>query len=89
MPTLDEAGLPGFESTLWFGIFAPARTQDALVSKINRDIVEVLRARSNQRELLKQGAEAAPGTPQEFGVFVKSEILKWRKVMNSAGIKPQ
>lgn len=89
VPTFNEAGLPGFESTLWFGIFAPARTPVTLVSRINRDIVDVLRARSNQGELLKQGAEAASGTPEEFGAFVKTEIVKWRNVMKAAGIKPQ
>ena len=89
VPTFDEAGMPGFESTIWFGIFAPARTPAALVARLNRDIVEIARASSFRQELLKQGAEAAPTTPEDFGAFVKTEIIKWRGVMKLAGISPR
>lgn len=89
VPTLDESGLSGFESTTWFGMFAPARTAKALVARLNRDIVEILRTPAIQQELLKQGAQVASGTPEEFAAFVKSEIMKWRDVMKAAGITPQ
>lgn len=89
VPTLHESGLSKFESASWFGMFGPARTQKTLVSRLNREIVEILQTRSIQQDLLKLGAEAAPSTPEEFGAFVKSEILKWREVINTAGIQQQ
>jgi len=89
VPTLDEGGLPKFESTTWFGMFAPAHTGKALVARLNRDIVEILRTPSVRQDLLKQGAEPAPGTPEEFTAFIKSEIVKWRDVIKTAGIQPQ
>lgn len=89
VPTLHESGVSKFESASWFGIFGPARTKKALVGRLNREIVEILQTPLIQQDLLKLGAEATPSTPEEFGAFVSSEILKWRKVINGAGIQPQ
>jgi tripartite-type tricarboxylate transporter receptor subunit TctC len=89
IPTMIESGLPGFESTVWYGVFAPARTPLILVNKLNYDMVEILRRRSFQAALLAQGAEVSPGTPDELMVFVKSEIVKWGKVIREIGIQPQ
>ncbi|MBI4189247.1 MAG: tripartite tricarboxylate transporter substrate binding protein [Betaproteobacteria bacterium] len=83
--TAAEAGLPGFEATAWFGMFAPARTPAALIGKLNREIVEILQMPALQAALLAQGAEPAPGTPEEFAAFVKSEIVKWKKAAEVSG----
>lgn len=87
IPTADEAGLRGFESTAWFGMFAPARTPSALIDRFNRDMVEMLRAPATVAWLLSQGAVPSPGTPEELAAFVRSETVKWKKVIELSGAK--
>jgi tripartite-type tricarboxylate transporter receptor subunit TctC len=87
VPSATEAGVPGMEALLWFGLFAPARTPETIVMKFNLAVGEILRQPEVRDALLKQGAEAAPTTPAELGAFVKSEIPKWGKVIREAGIK--
>ena len=87
IPTAAEAGLPGFESTAWFGMSAPSRTPPDLISRLNRDIVEILRARPTREWMLAQGAEPLPSTPEEYAAFLRSEIVKWRKVIEISGAR--
>ena len=87
VPSATEAGVPGMEALLWFGLFAPANTPEPIVLKINQAVGEILRQPEVREALLKQGAEAAPTTPAELGAFVKSEIPKWSKVIRDAGMK--
>ena len=87
VPTAAEAGLPGFESTAWFGICAPARTPADLVARLNRDIGEILRNPAVRGSLIVQGADPVPTTPEEFGAYIRSEIEKWRKVIVASGAK--
>jgi tripartite-type tricarboxylate transporter receptor subunit TctC len=87
VPSAVEAGVPGMEALLWFGLFAPAHTPPAVVAKLNQAVGDILRQPDVRDALLKQGAEAAPTTPAELGAFVKSEIPRWGKVIREAGIK--
>jgi len=87
VPTAAEAGLPGFESTAWFGMCAPSRTPPDLIGRLNREIVEVLRAPAVRDWLLAQGAEPTPSTPEEFAAHLKSEIVKWKKVIEVSGAR--
>ena len=87
IPSAGEAGFAGLDSSVWFGLFAPAKTPKPIVVKVNRDVVEILRSPDAKAALLKQGAEAVPTTPEEFGAFLKKEIAKWSKVIKEAGIK--
>ena len=87
VPSATEAGVPGMEALLWFGLFAPANTPQSVVMKINQAVGDILRQPEVHDALLKQGAEASPTTPGELGAFVKSEIPKWTKVIREAGIK--
>ena len=89
IPSAGEAGFPAIESSVWFGLFAPAKTPPAIVAKINRDVVAVLRTPEVRDALLAQGAEAVPTTPEEFGAFLKKEIDKWGRVIKAAGIKAE
>ena len=89
IPSAPESGVPEIESNVWFGLFAPAGTPKAIVAKINRDVVAVLKTPEARDALLAQGAEAAPMTPEEFGAFLKKEIAKWGKVIKTAGIKSE
>ena len=87
IPSAVEAGIPGLDSSVWFGLFAQAKTPRAIVMKINREVVASLRLPEAQALLLAHGAEAVPTTPEEFDRFIKSEIAKWGKVIKAAGIK--
>jgi len=70
-------------------MLAPARTSSELISRLNRDMVEFLHTPEMQALLRAQGAEPAPGTPAQFAAFIKSETVKLKKVIESAGIKPE
>jgi len=87
IPSAVDAGFPGLDSSVWFGLFAPAKTPRAIVMKINRDVVAALQLPEAKAALLAQGAEAVPTTPEEFDRFLKSEIAKWGRVIKEAGIK--
>ena len=89
IPTSVEQGFTGLESYVWFGLYAPARTPRALVMKINRDVVEILRTPEARDALLAQGAEAVPNSPEEFAAFQQREIAKWGKVIRDAHIVAQ
>jgi tripartite-type tricarboxylate transporter receptor subunit TctC len=89
IPTVAEAGLPELESEYWIGMFAPAKTPQAIVDKLNRDFVEILQTPATRTVLLDQGAEPVPGTPGEFAAFINSETLKWGRVIRTAGLKPE
>jgi tripartite-type tricarboxylate transporter receptor subunit TctC len=85
--TAAEAGFPGFELEFWIGMLAPAHTPPAIVAKLNRDIGEILKAPEMQTTLLAQGAEAAPGTPDEFAAFIKSESANMKRLIELTGMR--
>lgn len=87
IPSATEAGVPGMEATLWFGMFAPAGTPRPIVMKLNREIGDILRRDDVKEALLKRGSEATPSTPEELGAWVKSELAKWTPIIRNAGIK--
>jgi tripartite-type tricarboxylate transporter receptor subunit TctC len=87
IPSAVEAGFTGLDSSVWFGLFAQAKTPRAIVMKINREVVASLQLPEARALLLANGAEAVPSTPEEFERFVKSEIAKWGRVIKEAGIK--
>ena len=87
LPTSAEAGVPGLESTAWFGVVVPARTSSQVVGILNRSILEAVRAPATRTALLAQGGELATGTPEAFGEWIRSETVKWEKVINATGAK--
>lgn len=87
IPTAAEAGLPAFESTAWFGMSAPSRTPPDLISRLNREFVEILRAPATREWMLAQGADPLPSTPEEYAAHMKSEIAKWKKVIEASGAR--
>ncbi len=86
IPTAAEQGYPGIDASVWFGMFAPAGTPKAIITKINQGVVSSLQSPDAVRVLAAQGAEAVPTTPEEFAAFLKSEIAKWGKVIKEARI---
>ncbi len=89
LPTMEEAGVPGFAVAGWYGILAPDGTPAPIIARLNRDIVRVLRMPDVRERLAADGSEPVGSTPEEFGAHIKSEIAKWRKVIAEAGIKPE
>lgn len=89
VPTIAEAGVPGYEVASWVGLCAPAGVPRAVVEKLNADIVRVLGMAETKQKLEDQGVEAAPSTPEQFSAFIAAEIAKWAKVAKSAGITPE
>jgi tripartite-type tricarboxylate transporter receptor subunit TctC len=87
VPSAVEAGIPGMEAILWFGVFAPPKMPRPLVMKLNEGIVEILRRPDVVDSLLTQGAEAWPSTPEQLGEWVKNELAKWNPIIRAAGIK--
>ena len=89
VPTIAEAGLPGFDYSLWVGMFAPAGTPPAIIDRIARDLRTVAQMPDVKERLASLGAEPMPMTPSEFTQFVDSEIVEAAKVVKAAGIKVQ
>ena len=87
VPTVSEAGLPGFNITSWDGVFAPVDLSRDLVTKLNRDIVAVLGTAEMKDRLASLGADAAPMSPEAFGRYVREEIAKWAKLVKESGAK--
>lgn len=87
VPTIAEAGLPGYEATAWFGILAPAGTPREIITKLNTEIVRALNDPEMQERLRSQGAEVAGNTPEEFAAFIKAETQKWAKVVKESGAR--
>lgn len=85
VPTVSEAGLPGYEVTSWYGVFAPAALPRNLVTKLNGDIAAILDTADMKQRLEKLGAEPAPQAPEAFARFVQAEISKWAKVVKDSG----
>ena len=89
VPTVAEAGLPGFEYIAWNGNFAPAATPRAIVLKLNADIRKALAAPDVVQRLSSLGSEPAAGTPEEFAAYLKQDYARWSAVVKAAGIKTE
>ncbi len=89
MPTINESGVPGFETYSWYGIWAPAKTPRAIVDRLNETIRTALRQPNVLAAIKADGGEPEPASPEDTGQFLANEIAKWRKVIVSAGIKPE
>jgi tripartite-type tricarboxylate transporter receptor subunit TctC len=87
VPTIAEAGVPGYEAYSWAGVVAPAGTPAPIVAKLNADITKALSQPDVKKRLFEEGAEAMPTTPEQFGKMLKAEIAKWTKVVKDANIK--
>ena len=89
VPTIHEAGLKGYEVIGWYGVIGPPRMPKPLLAKLNGEINRILEAPEMRQMLSQQGIEALGGTPEEFAAMIVTDIAKWKKVVASAGIKPE
>jgi len=89
LPTVSEAGVPGFEATTWHGVVVPAATPSGLIELLNKQINSALEEKDLKDRLTSLGAEIAIGTPQEFAGYIKRETPKWAKVVKDSGARPE
>jgi tripartite-type tricarboxylate transporter receptor subunit TctC len=89
LPTVAEAGLPGFDVVAWFGFFVPAATPKAIVDRLSAETRTALGAPEVSKRLIDLGAEPLGSTPQEFAAYVQAEYQRWGKLARDAGIKVQ
>ncbi|MFN0299421.1 MAG: Bug family tripartite tricarboxylate transporter substrate binding protein [Burkholderiales bacterium] len=87
LPTVSEAGVPGYDLTIWLGFFAPAGTPREIIAKLNAEIARVLRTPEMRDRLAQQGVDAIIDTPEEFSAYVREEIARWGKVVRDSGAK--
>jgi tripartite-type tricarboxylate transporter receptor subunit TctC len=87
LPTIAEAGLPGYEANNWYGILVPAKTPKPIVDRLHKEIVKILESADVKEALFRQGLDASPSTQQEFSAYIKSEMAKWAKVVKASGAK--
>ena len=87
VPTVAESGLPGYEVEAWYGVYVPAATPRAIVNRLNRDINRALQTADAKERYGKLGFTVVGSTPEQFAAFNKSEIEKWRKVVNFAKVE--
>ena len=89
IPTIAEAGLPGFESIQWYGLLAPAQTPRDIVNRLHGEMVRILQQPDIKERLAGDGADPVGNTPEQFARFIQSELVKWEKVARNAGIKQE
>jgi tripartite-type tricarboxylate transporter receptor subunit TctC len=87
VPTVAESGLPGYDSTGWFGVVAPADTPAPIIARLNAEIVAALNDDQVKAAMRNLGVEPAPGTPKAFDDYIRAETRKWAQVIKTAGIK--
>lgn len=87
LPTINESGLKGFESGVWFAIFAPAGTPRPIIDRINADVNQMLKQASMRQQLVKSGLIPMGGTPEDLGRLLREEIQSWAKVIKASGAK--
>ena len=87
LPTIAESGLPGFSSVPWYGALAPANLPKPLLTKLNGEIVRAIAQPDIQEKFVPQGVNLESSTPEQFAALIKSEVVRWRKVVRDAGAK--
>jgi tripartite-type tricarboxylate transporter receptor subunit TctC len=89
IPTVAEAGLPGFESTQWYALLAPAGTPRDIITRLHAEMVKILHLPEMKQRFAADGAEPVGNTPEQFAAYIKTELVKWEKVARNAGIEKQ
>ena len=89
LPTVSEAGVPGYESVIWFGIVTTAGTPPAVTAKLSQEMNRILRLPAIVERFGAFAIDLTPNTPEEFGAMIKAEVAKWSKILSDVGIKPE
>jgi tripartite-type tricarboxylate transporter receptor subunit TctC len=89
LPTVAEAGVPGFDVSVWFGVVAPAGTPQSIIAKLNAELNRIFKLAGISQTFNSQGVEPAGGTPEEFASFLVAQRTKWAKVVRDSGAKAE
>jgi tripartite-type tricarboxylate transporter receptor subunit TctC len=89
LPSVAEAGIPGYESVSWNGVAAPAATPKEIVSRIQAEVARALQSPDIKDRFFKDGIEPVASTPEQFAAHIRAERVKWEKVVDAARIRPQ
>ncbi len=89
IPTIAEAGVPGYEAVQWAGLLAPAGTPREIIARLHKEVIAILRTPEVKERLARDAIEVVGSSPEEFAAFVKAEVVKWTKVVKAAGIQPE
>ena len=89
LPTISEAGLAGFDANNWYGLVVPAKTPREIIDRLNAEVTKILAMPDVKTTLFNQGLDPAPGTPEQFGAYIKSERAKWARVIKESGAKAE
>ncbi len=89
LPTIAEAGVPGYESSTWFGPLAPAKTPREIVVRLNTGLLKILQRPDVKKRFSEEGVEPLGSTPEEFDAYIKAEIERWGRVIKAAGVRPE
>ncbi len=87
IPTVAEAGVPGYDANAWFGLFAPAAVPKDIITRLNAEVIRGLQTADMRERLRALGATPGSGTPEQFAAFFRNEVAKWAKVVKSAGVR--
>jgi tripartite-type tricarboxylate transporter receptor subunit TctC len=87
MPTVVEAGVPGYESSTAFGVLAPARTPAAAIARLSKELMKILQSPDIKEKMTAEGVEAVGGTPEEYAAHIREELVKYARIVKAAGIK--
>jgi len=85
VPTVAEAGVPGYEATSWFALYATGGTPKPIIDRLNAEVVKILAMPDVQKQMAGQGAEPNPEKPEQLAAFMKTEAAKWAKVVKASG----
>ncbi len=89
VPTIAEAGVPGYESVQWWGLLVPAGTPGDIIARLHKEIVSVMSTQDIRERFEKEGMAVIAGSPQEFGTYIRAETEKWARIVKRAGIQPE
>jgi tripartite-type tricarboxylate transporter receptor subunit TctC len=89
LPTVAESGFPGFDASSWFGLVGPANMPPEIVNRIQSDIAHVLETKAMHDKFVAQGADPVGSTPAQFGEYMRSESVKWARIIEASGATPE
>jgi tripartite-type tricarboxylate transporter receptor subunit TctC len=89
LPTIEQAGVPGFQVRNWYGVFVPAATSKDIVARLNSELVKILQMPDVRAKLIESGIETAWSTPEQFATYIQSETRRWAKVVKDSGARAE